>query len=128
MPAPHRRNKGESLAQHIATGTHAAPRHVEDRRDRLKGQQVRDAKKWEAAASDLEQRAAEVRRDYERGVALSRFDRAVREGRAKPPVIVLTPGLPARYYLGACLDCSRELWEHSPRPRVPICRQCRAKR
>lgn len=35
---------------------------------------------------------------------------------------------PARYLLGHCLDCSRDLWEHSPRPRVPICRGCTNRR
>jgi len=126
MPAPHRRNKGDSLAQHIDTNSGA--RKVANDRDNLVASRTRKDAKWEAAASSLEQRAAQARTDYERGVNLSRFDRAVREGRAKPPIVVLTRARPARYWLGHCLDCSHEMWQYTSRARVPLCRSCRIKR
>lgn len=129
MPAPHRRNKGDSLARHI--DTNAGARKIASDRDNLVAQRQRTDRKWEAAAarlSPLEQRAAQTRIDFERGVNLDRFDRAVKSGKAKPPVVVLTPGLRPRFFLGYCVRCDFEMWVHSPRPRVPICRRCRGRR
>lgn len=125
MPSPGLRNKGESLAHHI--DTNAGARKVANDRDNLVASRTRKDAKWEAAAarlSPLEQRAAQVRVDYERADHLARYSTAVKEGRAKPP----TPATGPRYWLGHCLDCDRELWEHRPRPRVPLCRSCRGRR
>lgn len=130
MPAPHRRNKGDSLAQHIDTNSGA--RRIANDRDNLVAGRTRKDARWKAAASSLEQRAAQARTDYERGTNLYRFDRAVREGRAVAPSITTTrttgQRLRARYWLGYCIDCSYEMWTHSPRPRVPLCNHCRGKR
>lgn len=126
MPAPNRRNKGEALAHQISD--HSAARGVADDRDRLVATRARQDKKWAEAVSTLEQRADQVRHDYERGRQFGRFDNDVRKGRAKPPVIVLTPAAHPRYWLGLCLDCNRELWVHSPKPRVPLCTRCWKKR
>jgi hypothetical protein len=82
---------------------------------------------WEEAearlrpVSDLERRAAQARTEYERAGQFHRYETDVRTGKAKPPVVVLAPQAPPRYYLGACLRCSREMWMHSPKHRVPIC-------
>ncbi|MBD3926480.1 hypothetical protein IEZ26_17785 [Nocardioides cavernae] len=123
-PAPHRRNKGESLAHHLDTNSGA--RKVGNDRENLVAARIRKDAKWEEAASSLEQRAAEVRRDHERGKQYERYDTAVRQGKAKPPVVVLAPGLAPRYWLGHCLDCGHDLWVRNPRPRVPICEGCRS--
>lgn len=135
MPAPHRRNKGDSLARHI--DTNAGARKIANDRDNLVAQRTRKDAKWEEAASNLEratgstleQRAAQTLSDFERGLNLDRFDRAVKKGKAKPPppLAKVNPRVP-RYYLGACLDCDLEMWEHRPRPRVPLCRTCRGRR
>lgn len=132
MPAPHRRSRGESLAKKIEA--HAAPRSIDDRRDRLISQRSRIDAKWEEAAarlsprSDLEQRATQARTDDERARHLSGYSTAVRRGQAKPPVVVLTPAVTPRYFLGLCLDCSREMWVFRSKPRVPVCPSCREKR
>ena len=133
MPAPHRRAIGESLAKKI--GSKTASRALDDR-DNLVSARTRHAKKFEevsealerATGSDLERKADEVRRDFERSGHLTRFSEDVREGKAKPPVIVLTPQQPARYFFGQCLDCSVELWAHKPKPRVPLCEWCKDRR
>lgn len=133
MPAPNRRNKGASLADRIAD--HAAARGVTDVGDRFIATRTRQDKRWEEAAarlsrgsSDLEQRAEQARTDYTRAKRFEHFEADVRAGRAKPPIVVLIPNAPPRYYLGECLDCSVELWVHKPKPRVPICRGCHDRR
>ena len=75
--------------------------------------------------SDLFERAEQVRRDHERGKNFGRYDRDVKRGKAKPPVI--EPEKPPRYTL-TCLDCGWEMWLHRPEPRVPLCRKCRVHR
>ncbi|WP_166389601.1 hypothetical protein [Nocardioides ochotonae] len=130
MPAPNRRNKGEALAHQIKA--HAAAKSMGDR-DSLVASRTRHAKKFEeaqarlsrAGGSTLEQRASQAHADYERGLNLDRFSRSVREGRAKPPVVVLAPETSPRYFLGECLRCSREMRVHSAKPRVPIHPECR---
>lgn len=52
MPQPHRRNKGEVLAQQISD--HAAPRSIDSRRDRLVAQRSRADAKWAGAAARLD--------------------------------------------------------------------------
>ena len=52
-----------------------------------------------------------------------RMDRRI-AARAKPPIVVLAPSTHPRYFLGACLRCDVEMWVHSPKPRVPICKRC----
>lgn len=78
--------------------------------------------------STLEQRAEQARTDYERAGHLNHYATAVRERRAKPPIVVLTPESPPRYFLGLCLRCDRDIWVHRARPRVPVCDSCRGKR
>lgn len=134
MPAPSRRNVGASLAQRI--GDHSSARGAADDRDRLVATRARQDKKWEenaarldeAAGATLERRAAQACADYERAAHLSRYSEAVHEGRAKPPTFVRRPAFEPGYFLGPCLRCSREMWVHSPKPRVPICKRCRDKR
>lgn len=52
MPQPHRRNKGEVLAQQMSD--HAAPRSIDSRRDRLVAQRSRTDAKWADAAARLD--------------------------------------------------------------------------
>ncbi|MBD8870927.1 hypothetical protein [Nocardioides donggukensis] len=132
MPAPHRRNHGETLAKKI--DNNASNRGLDDR-DNLVASRTRHAKKWEETAStldratravsDLEQRAKQTRTDFERAGHLSRFSNDVRQHRARLPIVVLRPESPARYWLGYCLRCDLEMWVHRPKPRVPICGRCR---
>ena len=58
MPAPNRRNKGESLAHHISD--HTAARGVADDRDRFKAQMVRKDTHWEEAAARLSPASRQV--------------------------------------------------------------------
>ena len=133
MPAPHRRSHGPSLATKIDAKT--SSRALDDR-SKVLAARTRHAKKFEevsaaleaATGSALERKAAETRRDYERGRQFQHFDNDVKRGRAKPPIVVLTPDAAPRYWLGHCLDCSVELWVHRPKPRVPLCTRCRDRR
>lgn len=138
MPAPNRRNRGASLAEKI--GDHTAAKGVAHDGDRMVAARTRQDKRWEeavarlspaarvaAGGSDLERRAAQVRVDAERARNLGLFAEAVSEGRAKPPIVVLTPHVAPRYFL-ACIDCDRDMQPSRPEPRVPLCRTCRAKR
>lgn len=75
--------------------------------------------------SDLFERAQQVRQDYERGRQFGRYDRDVKRGKAKPPV--LEPEKPSRYFL-ACIDCDRDIKPTRPERRVPLCQQCKDKR
>src|SRR4051812_28359352 len=92
MPAPNRRNKGEVLAHQIAD--HAAPRSIDDSRDRLKAHRVRDAQGWEASAAVLTRAMA---------------------SEAVPSPAQVRPLAGPRHYLGKCWDCDRSLWVHSMR-------------
>lgn len=130
MPAPSRRNKGESLA--VKIGDHTAAKAVTHDGDRMVAARTRQDKRWEEAAaslerprSDLAERAAQARTDAERSPYLGRYPTAVREGRAKPAIVVLDHEAHPRY-LGECLRCRGEMWVHSPKPRVPICAGCRS--
>mgnify|MGYP000876446279 CR=1 FL=1 len=58
MPAPNRRNKGESLANYVTN--HDAARAVAYDRDRLIAQRVRQGKRWEEAAARLSPAARSV--------------------------------------------------------------------
>lgn len=128
MPAPNRRNRGASLAEKI--GNHTAAKGVAHDGDRMVAARTRQDKRWEEAASalgsTLAERADQARADYERAKQFEHYDTDVRQGRAKPPTVVLTPRAEPRYFFGHCLRCDCEVWHHKPKPRVPICAGCRS--
>jgi hypothetical protein len=132
VPAPNRRNHGsQGLADKIVE--HSAPRSIDDRRDRLKAQRVRDAQQWEDNAAALESRLSgadlvaagqAIRAQADRAYHLARYSADVKAGNALPPSI---PQVALRW-LGVCWDCERELWVASARPRVPLCNPCKVRR
>ena len=96
--------------------------------DQKRRQDTRPPKLLTQNVSDLAERAPKLRLDDERGRHMYRYATDVRRGRAKPPIVVLEPEAPARFWLGHCLRCDRELWVHNARLRVPVCTGCRAGR
>lgn len=136
MPAPHRRNKGESLAHQIKAK--AGSKAVSDDRDNLVATRVRKDAKWQEAAAVLSPAMQRVAKEVKRAPkpppkaehrprGHEKRMRSRRE-RAKPPVIVLTGGENPRYFLGECLGCNASLWVHNAKLRVPLCPSCREKR
>lgn len=137
MAKPGLRNKGESLAEKIDKTRHTD--NLSAARDRITATRARQAKGWEAAAeavdraaSNLAERADQVRVEASRADQLSRFASDVRKGEAKAPQISLNeiatePAAHSRYHL-ICLDCEWDIRPNRPEPRVPLCRKCKEKR